>query len=65
MLIHVLSESSTPCEMDEFFDEIAMMKSLPKHPNIIGLIGYCTTRKPILMAMEYCSGGDLVNIQPI
>lgn len=56
-----ITESSTQCEMDEFYDEIAMMKSLSKHPNIIGLIGYCTARKPILMVMEYCSAGDLVS----
>lgn len=53
-------ENSNPEEIEEFFGEIRMMKSLPKHQNIIGLIGYCTTKKPVLMVMEFCNAGDLV-----
>lgn len=47
-------------EMDEFLSEIAIMKSISRHPNIVALIGYCTVEKPMLMVMEYVGCGDLV-----
>lgn len=48
-------------EMDEFLSEISMMKSIPRHPNIVSLIGYCTVKQPMLMVMEYVGCGDLVS----
>lgn len=54
-------ENSTIDEMEEFFCEISMMKTVSRHPNIVSLIGYCTVKKPMLMVMEYVGCGDLVN----
>lgn len=47
-------------EMDEFLCEIAIMKSISRHPNVVALIGYCTVEQPMLMVMEYVGCGDLV-----
>lgn len=55
------AENSTNDDLEEFFDEINMMKTVSPHPNIVSLIGYCTIKKPMLMVMEYVSCGDLVN----
>lgn len=49
-------------EMDEFLCEIAIMKSISRHPNVVALIGYCTEEQPMLMVMEYVGCGDLVYI---
>lgn len=46
--------------MDEFLCEIAIMKSISRHPNVVALIGYCTVKQPMLMVMEYVGCGDLV-----
>lgn len=48
-------------EMDEFLCEIAIMKSISRHPNVVALIGYCTVKQPMLMVMEYVGCGDLVS----
>lgn len=48
-------------EMDEFMCEIAIMKSISRHQNVVALIGYCTIKQPMLMVMEYVGGGDLVS----
>lgn len=48
-------------EMDEFLAEIAIMKSISRHPNVVALIGYCTVEQPMLMVMEYVGCGDLVS----
>lgn len=48
-------------EMDEFMCEIAIMKSISRHQNVVALIGYCTVKQPMLMVMEYVGGGDLVS----
>lgn len=49
-------------EMDEFLCEIAIMKSISRHPNVVALIGYCTVKQPMLMVMEYVGCGDLVSV---
>lgn len=47
--------------MDEFLCEIAIMKSISRHQNVVALIGYCTVKQPMLMVMEYVGCGDLVS----
>lgn len=49
-------------EMDEFMREIAIMKSISRHPNVVALIGYCTVKQPYYMVMEYVGCGDLVSV---
>lgn len=49
-------------EFEEFLDEIAMMKQVGRHPNIVTLLGCCTIKEPLTMIMEYVGCGDLVSI---
>ncbi|EAT43078.1 AAEL005448-PA [Aedes aegypti] len=49
-------------EFEEFLDEIAMMKQVGKHPNIVALLGCCTLKEPLTMIMEYIGCGDLVTM---
>lgn len=42
--------------------EIAIMKSISRHENIVALIGYCTVNvKQPMLVMEYIGCGDLVS----
>lgn len=58
-LSFIFSEHATPEEMNDFIKEITMFKYLGYHPNIVKLIGYCTTQQPLCMVMEYLANGDL------
>ncbi|KFB40033.1 tyrosine-protein kinase [Anopheles sinensis] len=59
--IKQLKKCPSSDEFDEFLDEIAMMKKVGKHPNIVTLLGCCTIKEPLTMIMEYIGCGDLVN----
>lgn len=44
-----------------FRQEIEVMKSVEKHPNIVSLIGHCTRGlKDMMLLTEYCSNGNLL-----
>ncbi|ETN59928.1 hypothetical protein AND_008464 [Anopheles darlingi] len=47
-------------KLDEFLDEISMMKKVGQHPNIVALLGCCTIKQPLTMIMEYVGCGDLL-----
>ncbi|CAJ0582442.1 unnamed protein product, partial [Mesorhabditis spiculigera] len=42
-----------------FLDEIQIMKDLPPHPNVCGLLGCVTSYSPLCMVVEYAALGDL------
>ncbi|KAJ6637170.1 Tyrosine-protein kinase receptor torso [Pseudolycoriella hygida] len=45
-----------------FYREIEVMKSVPSHPNIVGIVGHCTKNIFELMLLtEYCSEGNLLD----
>lgn len=39
--------------------ELNLLKLLPEHPNVVGLLGACTRAEPIYVIVEYCANGDL------
>lgn len=51
----------TTDELEEFIGEIATMRKVGKHPNIVSLLGFCTVKQPLMMIMEYVGCGDLVS----
>jgi len=46
---------------DDLLREIAMMKSIGHHANIVSMVGACTARRPIALIMEYVPYGNLQN----
>lgn len=61
-LINILiyyKDNPTVDDINSFYQEIQIMKSAGKHPNIVSLIGYCTIYNKPLLIVEYCSNGDL------
>ncbi|XP_069691474.1 fibroblast growth factor receptor 2 isoform X2 [Periplaneta americana] len=55
-----LKHKATPDEVDEFQLEIAMMKRVGRHPNVVTMLGCCTLKQPLCMIMEYVPCGDLL-----
>jgi len=46
---------------DDLLREIALMKSVGQHANIVSMVGACTARRPIALIMEYVPYGNLQN----
>lgn len=44
---------------DDLLREIALMKGIGLHPNIVTMVGACTSRDPIALIMEYVPYGNL------
>jgi serine/threonine protein kinase len=55
-----LKHKASPDEVEEFLSEIAMMKRVGPHPNIVTMRGCCTLKQPYCMLMEYVPCGDLL-----
>lgn len=56
-----MSANPTGEQITQFYDEIEIMKSVPRHAHIVYLIGVVTKHRPSnpLMLVEYCARGDL------
>lgn len=54
-----LKDKPSVDDINSFYQEIQIMKSAGKHPNIVSLIGYCTIYDKPLLVVEYCCNGDL------
>ena len=48
-------------ELDDFREEIEMMKTIGYHKNIVNLVACSTKREPLCLAVEYMPYGDLLN----
>lgn len=54
-------ETTSPEAMDEFLQEIAMLKHIGRHQNIVTFLGCCTLKQPYCIVMEYVMCGDLLH----
>ena len=48
--------------LKEFKREIALLVSLPAHPSLLTLIGFCITDGVVHLLTEFCDGGTLFDI---
>ena len=48
--------------MKEFKRELSLLISLPHHPNLLTLIGFCIKGNHIYLVTEFCEGGTLFDI---
>ena len=48
-------------ELEDFREEIEMMKTIGYHKNIVNLVGCNTKREPLCLVVEYMCYGDLLN----
>ncbi|XP_076457559.1 uncharacterized protein LOC143291544 [Babylonia areolata] len=54
-------ETATDAEKSEFIRELTLLRSLPRHPNVVPFVGCCTLTEPLYIIMEYCANGDLLS----
>jgi serine/threonine protein kinase len=57
------AEHPNPEQLEEFVGEISTMKRVGRHANVVRLLGFCTTKQPYMMVMEFVPCGDLVIVQ--
>ena len=55
------SDNATPDQMNDFLEEITLMKAVGSHKNIVNLIGCCTKSSPNFLIVEYAAKGDLLS----
>lgn len=60
--VKMLKKCPGYADVKNFYREIEVMKSVPKHPNIVGIVGHCTKNIfGLMLICEYCSEGNLLN----
>ncbi|XP_063232269.1 uncharacterized protein LOC134536479 [Bacillus rossius redtenbacheri] len=58
--VKTLRPQASDEESEEFLAEIAMMKRVGRHPNVVAMLGCCTLAAPYFMVMEFVPCGDLL-----
>ena len=48
--------------MKEFKRELSLLISLPHHPNLLTLIGFCIEGNNVYLVMDFCEGGTLFDV---
>ena len=56
-----LLDGATKEQMQEFLEEIQVMKQIGYHLNILNLLACCTMTSPMFLVMEFAKNGDLLN----
>lgn len=52
------ADNANPEQLRQFTFEIALMKSVGQHKNIVSMVG-CCIESDIMLVVEYCALGDL------
>ena len=56
-----LSDGATEEQMQEFLEEIQLMKQIGYHRNILNLLACCTMTNPMFLVVEFAKNGDLLH----
>ena len=59
LIIVLFSDSANETAKRDLYGELDLLKIIPEHPNVVGLLGCCTRAEPLMVIVEYCSNGDL------
>nr|XP_047141831.1 uncharacterized protein LOC101241607 isoform X2 [Hydra vulgaris] len=59
--VKLVKDSADPSELNDFTEEMNLMKEIRYHKNIVNLIGCSTLKKPFCLVVEYMEHGDLLN----
>jgi len=57
--IKTLKESAAEKDKKDLLQELAVMKMLDPHPNVVKLLGCCTEKDPVFVVMEFVAKGKL------
>lgn len=57
------SDSANIDDIKQFHQEISVMKSIGRHPNIVSIIGHCTSNiEELMLLTEFCDAGNLLEL---
>ncbi|XP_065682507.1 uncharacterized protein LOC100212066 [Hydra vulgaris] len=59
--VKLVKDYADQSEINDFFEEMNLMKGIGYHKNIVNLIGCSTIKKPLCLIVEYMENGDLLN----
>ncbi|XP_052058622.1 uncharacterized protein LOC127698929 [Mytilus californianus] len=57
--VKMLKDNADVLLKQDFLKEIALMKTIGKHANIVGMLGCCTLQDPVCLVVEHLPHGDL------
>ena len=60
LFVLALSDGATEEQMQEFLEEIQLMKQIGYHRNILNLLACCTMTNPMFLVVEFAKNGDLL-----
>ena len=59
--IFALQDGAAEEQMQEFLEEIQLMKQIGYHLNILNLLACCTMTSPMFLVVEFAKNGDLLH----
>ena len=60
LLVFALLDGAKEEQMQEFLEEIQLMKQIGYHLNILNLLACCTMTSPMFLVVEFAKNGDLL-----
>ncbi|CRK86777.1 CLUMA_CG000609, isoform A [Clunio marinus] len=61
--VKMLKNCANLDDIKQFHQEISVMKSVGQHPNIVSIIGHCTSNiEELMLLTEFCDAGNLLDI---
>ncbi|XP_063696582.1 tyrosine kinase receptor Cad96Ca [Culicoides brevitarsis] len=57
--VKTLKDNANESERNDLLSELAVMKTLDPHVNVVRLLGCCTEKEPIFVILEYVTQGKL------
>jgi len=61
LYVFALLDGATEEQMQDFLEEIQLMKQIGYHRNILNLLACCTMTNPMFLVVEFAKNGDLLN----
>jgi len=58
--IFVPLDGATEEQIQDFLEEIQLMKQIGYHRNILNLLASCTVTNPMFLVVEFAKNGDLL-----
>ncbi|XP_047127613.1 mast/stem cell growth factor receptor-related protein Kit isoform X1 [Hydra vulgaris] len=59
--VKLLKDDASQLEINDFGNEINLMKGIGYHKNIVNMIGWSTVRNQLCLVVEFMENGDLLN----
>ena len=61
LFVFALLDGATEEQMQDFVEEIQLMKQIGYHRNILNLVACCTMTNLMFLVVEFAKNGDLLN----